>query len=325
MNSIFTPHLVSLVVASYNHDRFLASRINGLLAQTYKNIEIIVIDDSSSDNSVEILRRYSSHSNFQLTEHKKNSGWVSVSNEGFAKSTGEYILFANCDDDCRPTLIQRLVEAMERYPSIGVSFCRSEMIDEAGIIMGNDYDVREKAFRKKCSNDVFIEGTRMHQYLMHSCVIPNLSGALIRASAFKNAGGFSFNFQACSDWDLFFKISKKSDFYYISEPLNLFRQHKKTIRSTIKSKVTYDEFFSILLTENKNNNYSFFKKMHHRHHVMYLWAIELLNPTSRGIINFWHHLRSVSRLDMLALLLLPFSLIGRVLEIIFKVCKKIFS
>ena len=74
MSGTFEPGLVTVVVASYNHARFLTRRMDSLLAQTYRQLEIIVIDDRSPDNSVEILRRYESDPRVNLIVREQNGG-----------------------------------------------------------------------------------------------------------------------------------------------------------------------------------------------------------------------------------------------------------
>ena len=124
------PGLVSVVVASYNHAEFLVQRMESLIDQTYQDIEILVIDDCSTDNSVEVLRRYESHPKVNLVIREKNGGWVTVSNQGVDMSSGEFVIFANCDDDCAPRMIDRLVAAMKIHPTAGIAFCRSLLVDE---------------------------------------------------------------------------------------------------------------------------------------------------------------------------------------------------
>ena len=100
MTMMGKPGLVSIVVASYNHAEFLEQRMTSLINQTYQNIEILVIEDCSPDNSLEVLRKYESHPKVKLIVREKNGGWVAVSNQGIDLSSGEFVLFANCDDDC---------------------------------------------------------------------------------------------------------------------------------------------------------------------------------------------------------------------------------
>jgi hypothetical protein len=135
-------------------------------------------------------------------------------------------------------------------------------------------------------------------------------------------GLFSNGYKACSDWDLFFRIAKNYDFAYVAKPLNFFRQHAKTIRSETKGRITYDEFFSVLLPKISNSNYSLFDKISFRFHVMYLWSIELVRPSLQGWKNFAHHAKLAVLLDPLAIFLLPFAMIVRVMEIPFKLIKR---
>ena len=109
-----TPGLVSVIVASYNHERFLQRRMDSLIAQTYQPLEILVIDDCSPDHSVDVLRRYEAHLKVRLIIRETNGGWAAVSNQGVDLTSGEFVLFANCDDDCDPRMIERLVAVSDK-------------------------------------------------------------------------------------------------------------------------------------------------------------------------------------------------------------------
>ena len=132
MRSTPTQGLVSIIMASYNHADYLTGRMDSLICQTYENIEIIVIDDCSTDNSLDILRKYQDHKKVRLIIREANGGWINVFNQGIELSKGEFILFANCDDECDPEMIAYLVQSMSTNPSAGVSssqivlahFCR---------------------------------------------------------------------------------------------------------------------------------------------------------------------------------------------------------
>lgn len=323
MSGDVKPGLVSVVVASYNHAKYLQQRMDSLINQTYQNIEILVIDDCSPDNSVEILRQYESNPKVRLIVREKNGGWVAVSNQGVELSFGEFVIFANCDDACDSRMIERLVEQMCRNATAGIAFCRSLMIDESDRVLGDDYAIREKSFRVRCVGDTFISRGEMYRFLLHSCVIPNLSAALIRRSCFDSAGVLTSDYRACSDWDLFFKIANDFDFSYVAEPLNRFRQHSTTIRSATKGRITYDEFFRLLLSEIRRDKLRAGERFHFRLHVMYLWAIELTRPSLDGWTNFIHHVQLVRQLDPVSLLVLPLAIIKRLVELPWKAVTRI--
>lgn len=304
MADIGVPGLVSVIVASYNHAEYLARRMDSLIGQTYDPMEILVIDDGSTDGSVSVLERYKAHPKVRLIIRERNGGWVAVSRQGIDTAAGEFILFAQCDDDCRPDLIERLVAAMRRYPSAGITFCRSLLVDEHGRTLGDDFIVREPAFRHRCVTDTLLNKDEMGRFLLHSCVIPNISAALIRRECFTSLGYLSAEYRACNDWEFFFRVVTRYDVGYVSEPLNLFRQHATTIRSMMNGRATYEEFFRLLLGQILRLDLSLFERCRYRTHIMYLWAMHLLSPSQKGFRNFPFHLKQVLSLDPAALLFL---------------------
>jgi glycosyltransferase involved in cell wall biosynthesis len=308
--------LVSIVVASYNHAEYLEQRMESLLNQTYKYIEVIVIDDGSIDDSIEILRKYETHPKVKLIVREKNGGWVEVSNQGAEFSSGEFIIFANCDDACDLQMIERLVEGMQANPSAGISYCRSLMIKEDGKSIGDDFSKREKSFRFMCANDVLINKIKMRIFLLYSCVIPNLSAALFRTKCFRDSGGLTMDYRVCSDWDLFFRVVKNHDVFYVAKPLNYFRQHTTTIRSNTNERVVYEEYFRLLLGWLSQIDLTVIERSRVRVRVMYLWASHFLLPNTNGIANFQYHLKCVFSHDSYAIFFLPFAIMIRLIFII---------
>ena len=324
MSKTITPGLVSVVVASYNHADFLIRRMESLVNQTYQNIEIIVIDDCSPDGSVEILKRYESHPKVKLVVRDENAGWVAVSNQGIELASGEFIIFANCDDACDSLMIERLVQAMQDYPSAGIAFCRSLLVDEQDVTLGNDFDIREPLFRSRCTKDTLLQGDEMARFLLHSCVIPNLSAALFRRDCFSVIGNLSSAYRVCCDWDLFFRIVSKYDVAYISKSLNYFRQHETTIRSATKDRVVYEEYFRLLLGQIGSMDLTLLEQLRFRTHVMYLWSVHLISPSLSGIVDFPYHFKKILSLDWFSLSLLVPALLLRSIYVLRSVFSKLF-
>jgi glycosyltransferase involved in cell wall biosynthesis len=235
---------------------------------------------------------------------EKNGGWVAVSNQGLEMASGEFVIFANCDDDCDPRMIRRLVDAMNSNPTAGIAFCRSLLVDEHDNLLGDDFTVRESSFRARCATDTLLSGAEMSRFLLHSCVIPNLSAALIRKKCFDMVGNLSPSYRVCCDWDLFFRIVARYDVAYIAEPLNRFRQHETTIRNVTKERVVYEEYFRLLLGQIRALDLTLIERCRFRLHVMYLWAMHLLSPSRNGLSNFPYHFERVLDLDPPALLFL---------------------
>jgi glycosyltransferase involved in cell wall biosynthesis len=323
MKQVNIDGLVSVIVASYNHAKYLEKRMESLLNQSYKNIEFIVIDDNSTDNSLEILKIYENKDEIKLISNKKNTGWVSVYNQGFDLARGEYILFSNCDDDCNLKMIEILVEGLNNNKYAGISYCRSILIDKNGDNVGDDYLIREKSFQIRCRNDTIIKKDEMNFYLLYSCVIPNLSAALFRYKALKTTKGFSNEYIVCSDWELYFKIIDNYEIFYIANPLNYFRQHNTTIRNTTKERIVYEEYIRLLLGRLAISKLTYLQRSKIRLRIMYLWSSHLLMPTITGLVNFKFHLYSVCKHDFIALFFLPIGIILRLLKIVIIITSKV--
>lgn len=308
--------LISVIVASYNHSRFLDERIQSLLSQTYTNLEVTIIDDNSTDESVSIINKYLTDSRVRLIKNPKNRGWINVSNQGFEESTGDYLIFANCDDSCAPTLIEELLNQFNSSPKIGLAYSRSFIIDEFGEILSDDFAGREAKFRKFCHSNVVIDGKIMARFLMRSCVIPNLSSVLISKEAFKKSGGFSYKYEICSDWDFYIRLSEQFAVGYISLPLNNFRKHSSSIRSTTGIVKLNKEILELLLEKSRMQSSSFLVRIQRRFNAMSLfseWIIKRKFVSSREICEY---LKFTFILDFKSLYLLPFSLNWRIFKIL---------
>lgn len=311
--------LVSVIVTSYNHSQYLTRRMDSLLNQSYENIEVIAIDDCSTENNVEILRRYESHPKVRLVVQEKNLGLVQSMNKGIELSSGQYVLVAQCDDDCAPQMIQCLVAALQTQPSAGMAFCRSQLIDGLDKNLGEDIVDMERTFQRRCADDTLLSSAEMSRFLLYACVIPNMSALLMRRDCLDEIGGITEEFAVCVDWDLFFRTAKKYDFAYVAKPLNRFRQHANSIRSTTKSRITYEEYLRLLLSQIRTLDLTLLERARFRTRVMYLWAVHLLPPTRVGLWNFPFHLGVVIKYDAFAIVFLWLGLAIRAFQIFAKV------
>ncbi|WP_113924635.1 glycosyltransferase [Cognataquiflexum aquatile] len=254
MDNIDYP-LVSIVFTSYNHREYLRQALDSLVNQTYPMLEIIIVDDCSTDGSQEILKEYESFSNVIIKFNSKNSGsYVKSTNFGASFAKGEYIIFAQCDDYAEPNQIELLLNVFEENQSVGVVFSKSYLVDEDGKIFSDDFWGREKSFKMDIKDNPLIQGIKMKEYLSFSCVIPNLSAALIKRELFEKVNGLSEQYLVVADWELWLNLTEISDFYYVNKPLNYFRQHATTIRSSIKMKIQIIEIYKMFYNHISKNN-----------------------------------------------------------------------
>lgn len=237
---------ISVVFTSYNHKEYLRQALDSLLAQTFKDFELIIVDDCSTDGSQMILKEYAKKDNrIHLTLNTINSGsYVHSTNQGALLATAPYIIFAQCDDYAEPIQFDRLYKAIT-FNKVDVAFSCSKMVDENSSCIGTDFSYRDYSFRKKYKNGGLIKKSDAFKYLINSCIIPNLSAAIISRELYNALKGLSSEYLVLADWDFWIRLSKYSDFYYISQPLNNFRQHCNTIRETVKMTRQWEERFKM--------------------------------------------------------------------------------
>lgn len=119
--------LVSIVIPCYNRERYIEDALNSALAQTYENIEIIVVDDGSTDNSVAVLSKY--EDKITLIQ-QKNKGVSAARNEGLRAVSGEYVIFLDSDDWLSTDLVAHHVEAANKWPEVDIFCADFKSVDE---------------------------------------------------------------------------------------------------------------------------------------------------------------------------------------------------
>ena len=267
MRDKYSKELVSIVVTSFNHSSYLDIRMKSLLKQTYENFEIIIIDDCSTDDSVQILKKYTDIKKVRLIALTENIGYANATNLGVDMAKGEFVMIAESDDYNDPMHIEILHNVIKDNPDVGAAYCRSKIVNANGNVISNDFANREFSFKKQCFSDTKILGKEMLKYLLISCVIPNLSAALIRKSIFHKIKGLSSEYKACSDWDFWFRMSYECNFYYISRPLNNFRIHPSSHISLSALELLLKDIIKLLYIALNRNDFSFKEKVRFRLNV----------------------------------------------------------
>lgn len=313
--------LISIVLTSYNHKEYIEKAITQILNQTYENIELIIVDDCSTDGSQEIIKKYQNYNNVKIILLDKNLGsYVKSTNYGAKYASGKYINFAQCDDYSDIFLLEKLHKALKQNTECGVAYSASYMIDENNTIIGDDYSLRSKRFKERVSSSPVIHGNDFRTLLYESCVIPNLSAVLIKKDLFISIGGLSDNYFVLADWDMWIRISYHTDFFYIKEKLNFFRQHSTTIRSKISIKRQLKELIQMFASNKLNNKISYKENLFICYTLIGI-IISFICQTNnkKGVIPYacWISLKYSPLIPLLA----PFYIIKKIFLRIFKICK----
>lgn len=201
------PPLVSVIALCYNHEKFLVECLQSVVNQTYSNIEIIIVDDFSIDNSQEKILSFSHKSlSIQHIFNKKNVGNCRAFNQGLNIAKGKYIIDLATDDVLKPDRIKVQVDKFEESEKIGVVTSDAEYIDENSTWLANFYQ------KNRC-----IKTDKMYEFLLKSSfILP--SSMMIRKSILDNLGGYDENL-AYEDFDFWIRSARICEYAHVAKIL----------------------------------------------------------------------------------------------------------
>jgi glycosyltransferase involved in cell wall biosynthesis len=198
--------LVSVVIPCYNHAQYLAEALESIIAQTYENTEIIIVNDGSADNTLKIANRL-------IAEHgqknvkligQENGGPAKARNAGIAIARGKYILPLDADDKIHPDFLKKTVNLLEAETTVSIAYTdKQEFGDSTNLIHASEYDFKLLRFNNQLNNS-----------------------SLYLRKVWEDVGGYNTdrNIMACEDWDFWISAGEKGHFAKrIPEPLFLYR------------------------------------------------------------------------------------------------------
>lgn len=198
---------VSVLVTVYNRERYLASCLDSILNSTFQNLEVIVVDDCSTDNSLEIAERYQRHAQVKVLHNKQNLGDYPNRMRAASLARGKFIKYVDSDDRIYSHSLSIMVEAMEAHPDAALGLSHS--LPEA-----------EQPYPWKLAP---AESWRKH-YLGQGCLGCGPSGAIIRRDAFETIGGFR-DWGVLSDTDLWSRMAARWPLLLLAPGLVWWRRH----------------------------------------------------------------------------------------------------
>lgn len=239
---------VSVIVPNYNHAKFLRKRIDSILAQTYQDFELILLDDASTDDSRPILREYASDPRARLEFNEVNSGssfkqW----NKGVGLARGKYVWIAESDDYAEPHLLERLVAALDADPEVKFAYCRSRRVSADDRFDGYSDYYLVRLHSSQWLSDFCMDGREMcEKYFSRTNPVANSSAVVFRKAVYEGVGGADGTLRICGDWKLWAAMALQGKVAYLSEPLNCFRFHEASVRSqTIRARADIPEHLRV--------------------------------------------------------------------------------
>lgn len=275
---------VSIIIPCFNQASYVGEAIESALNQTYSNIEIVCVNDGSSDNSSEIIREYADkYKNILFFDETINRGVCYARNLAIKACTGEYILPLDADDKIEPAYVEKAVNVLKEKSEVGIVYCCADF-----------FGVKNKRWK-------------LDEYQKEKIFFENLifNSAMFRKKDFEKVGGYKECMHVgCEDWDLWLSlIENGAEVYRIDEILFHYRRTElksrtdkafllrlETFKEIFKNHQNWylnnDEFYRKLFDKNKDAHYASKYQKYKKLWEVFIWIsiVELVLLT--GVICF---------------------------------------
>lgn len=218
--------LVSVIIPAYNADRFIGETLVSVLGQTYHNLEVLVVDDGSVDDTVNIIQQFAQEDSRIILIQQENSGVAVARNAGILQAKGEFIAPIDADDIWYPEKLSKQVGKMlESSAAVGVVYCWSAMIDEEGQLTGGFFIGNQRGY--------------VLPALIYRFFLGNASVPLIRRSCLEKAGLYNEELRAslaqgAEDWDICLRLAEYYQFEAVLEFLVGYRQVSNSMSRNVE-------------------------------------------------------------------------------------------
>lgn len=210
---------VSVVMTTYNRDKYISTTVESVLNQTFQDFELIIIDDGSTDNTFEIIKSFDDKRIKYY--YQNNAGQNPARNAGITLSNGQYVAMIDSDDIWDQNKLKKQVEILDKHPDIGLVYCGTVFIDE-----------NDKVFYKKPL--IGYKGRVLDKLLMTNFLY-NGSCPLFRKSCINKVGLFDTTFKRMTDWEFYLRFAIYYKFWGIKEHLLKYRVHSETMSNDYKN------------------------------------------------------------------------------------------
>lgn len=209
---------VSFAMTCHSYGRYIGTAIDSILAQRGCEVEVIVVDDASTDETAAVLRGYANDPRVRPIRHETVMGHLPSNNEGLALARGDFVGVFDADDYLlRPDALARKVDLFDRHPRVGLVYSAYALVDENG-----------QPFRlfRPWPSDYVREGREEFAHLVNACYIPHTSTLVRRSFHVRPDAVYDLALTHSGDWDVWLRIAARHDVAYIADSLQAYRQHR---------------------------------------------------------------------------------------------------
>lgn len=206
---------VSAIIASYNYANYLPLAIESCLEQTFRDLEVVVVDDGSLDHTPQVMEQYRGEPRVRYIR-TSNAGQPAAENLGIRLAQGRFIAFLDADDIWLPHKIKQQMEQFQRTPAAGVVYARRRLIDPQG---------RElKMPARPCYRGYIAEQMFRDNFIC-------FSSSMVRREVFESVGFFNEEYRHASDYDFWLRVATCWSFEFVDEPLVFYRKGHPNLTS----------------------------------------------------------------------------------------------
>ena len=213
---------VSVIMPVYNQEKFLKQSIDSILNQTFKDFELIIINDRSTDKTKDILNKYAQKDLRIRVFFQENQGCTKSLNYGIKQAKGEYIARQDADDISLPKRLEKQVDFLNKNKNIGLVGSFAQVIDEQG-------NKKQKILGQYTGNRDLKKHSFWSDKFCHSTI-------MIRKELLDKINGYDEHFVCSQDTDLYFRLMPYTQFANLKEVFLLYREHKDSLSKTKKKK-----------------------------------------------------------------------------------------
>jgi glycosyltransferase involved in cell wall biosynthesis len=197
---------VSVIIPTYNRTKLLGRDIQSVLAQTYQDFELIIVDDGSTDDTEGLVKNFNSQK-IKYSRHRKNKGISASRNTGIRSSRGNYIALQDSDDEWMPDKLEKQLRAFDTAPP------------EVGVVYTGFYIIANNQKRYQPSASITPKDGDIFSSIIKGEYLVSPQTIMVKRECFEKYGLFDESFPAMEDWEMSLRLAKHCHFKYIDEPL----------------------------------------------------------------------------------------------------------
>ena len=202
---------ISVVMPTYNEAEYVERAVASIRAQTFSDFEIVVVDDGSTDGTVELVQAFEDD-RIRVVRREGETGITSALNRGVGESSGRYVARHDADDWSHPKRFERQVEVLEARPELALLGTGAYLVDATGDTIGRRRVLERPGLRDLLEHNEFVHGS-----------------VVMNREALQSVGGYDEWFETTEDYDLWIRLAEEYPVGNVDEPLYYFRQHDESI------------------------------------------------------------------------------------------------